>query len=271
MRNRPQLLAVASIAVLGISVPRGATAQAANGSPCTSGSQCLSGNCVDSRCCNSACSGLCDTCAAAGSLGTCTLRPAGFPCSSNYVCNGAQASCPSFCGSNANCTATSYCFGSICSPKRANGTTCLEPSWCTSGFCADGFCCDSACAAVCDACSDALSVGANGSCSPRDAGVPCDDHYLCDGAQLSCPTACDGDSDCVSTSYCNEALACVPDQADGSPCSSPSQCLSGQCTAGVCGNIAVPIPAALLPILGALLLGAPVLLARRRRARRSAE
>src|SRR6185295_676118 len=47
---------------------------AADGTPCTTGSQCRNGKCVDSVCCNSDCSGKCFSCAPSG---VCTAIPAG--------------------------------------------------------------------------------------------------------------------------------------------------------------------------------------------------
>ena len=44
----------------------------ANGTACTSGSQCGSGFCADGVCCNNACSGTCESCSVMGHVGTCT-------------------------------------------------------------------------------------------------------------------------------------------------------------------------------------------------------
>ncbi len=42
-----------------------------NGQSCQAPGDCVSGFCVDGRCCNSACSGACQSCSQAGSIGTC--------------------------------------------------------------------------------------------------------------------------------------------------------------------------------------------------------
>jgi len=46
--------------------------------PCATGADCLSGHCVDGVCCESACTGACQTCNQAAALGTCAPIPAGM-------------------------------------------------------------------------------------------------------------------------------------------------------------------------------------------------
>src|ERR1700679_2845346 len=50
---------------------RPATGTVVVGQPCASGGQCATGFCFDGVCCQSDCSGVCQTCSAAGSVGTC--------------------------------------------------------------------------------------------------------------------------------------------------------------------------------------------------------
>jgi hypothetical protein len=52
-------------------------ADQALGQACAAGSQCTSGLCVDDVCCNSTCTGTCQSCDLAGSAGTCTQVPDG--------------------------------------------------------------------------------------------------------------------------------------------------------------------------------------------------
>ena len=49
----------------------------ADGAFCTAGKECISGSCVDSVCCNTACDGTCTACNLTGSVGYCTAIPAG--------------------------------------------------------------------------------------------------------------------------------------------------------------------------------------------------
>ena len=73
------------------------------GDSCTAGTDCATGYCVDSVCCDTQCQGTCYTCAAASSLGTCTAVAAGSDprndcpteamstCGKDGTCNGAGA------------------------------------------------------------------------------------------------------------------------------------------------------------------------------------
>jgi MYXO-CTERM domain-containing protein len=59
----------------------------ANGEACTAATQCASGNCVDSVCCNAPCDGACESCDQASSVGACTTDPDGTTCDGG-VCDG---------------------------------------------------------------------------------------------------------------------------------------------------------------------------------------
>jgi hypothetical protein len=109
-----------------------------NGDLCAAGSECLSGNCVDGRCCNTTCPGLCQACDVAASPGTCTNIPNNTDPSNecgNGACNG----------------------GGLC--KLDNGQPCGMGSDCLSTNCIDGVCCNTTCTAACNACNVAGSVG----------------------------------------------------------------------------------------------------------------
>ncbi len=64
-----------------------------NGTTCGTGTECATGNCVDGRCCNTSCTGLCMTCNASGKAGTCSPITAGLDpadeCPGQKTCNGA--------------------------------------------------------------------------------------------------------------------------------------------------------------------------------------
>jgi hypothetical protein len=123
-----------------------------NGVSCTASAQCQSGNCVDGVCCNASCTGLCQACNVAGSIGACTNVPSNTDpaneCAGTAVCNGAGA-----------------CTG-------ANGSPCVSGANCLSGSCTDGVCCNTACTGLCQACTAARKgTGADGVCGPILAGT----------------------------------------------------------------------------------------------------
>jgi hypothetical protein len=165
--------------ITSLAVPRAIHAQSvgagANGTACTLGGECASGNCVDGFCCNTACAALCQACSAAkkgsGANGACgNIFAGGDPdneCPGAEVCNGSGAC------------------------RKINGSICTLGSECLSGNCVDGFCCNTACAGPCQACSNAKTGGANGTCTPI-------------------PDGQDPDNECAGTSVCNGAGGCRP-------------------------------------------------------------
>jgi len=148
----------------------GCTSLLNNGSACTLGSQCLSGQCVDGVCCNSSCSGICQRCSLPGSVGTCTVIPNGQDpdneCSGATTCNGAGG----------------------CTSLLNNGSACTLGSQCLSGQCVDGVCCNSSCAGVCQRCNLA---GTLGTCT-----------NILNGQ--------DPDNECTGSAVCNGSGACTP-------------------------------------------------------------
>ena len=168
----------------------------ATGESCGLASACASGHCVDTVCCDSACSATCRACSLPGSKGSCSLVPAGkqdsfatSPCTGNDVCDG-QGSC-----------------------KKKLVQPCTSPGQCASGHCVDGYCCYSACAATCRACS---VPGMQGFCS-----------FISSGQQDTYPA-----STCVGNKACSGKGVCGT--VKGKPCASGSECLTGYCSDGVC-------------------------------------
>lgn len=98
------------------------SAKKEQGVACTAATQCLSGFCNDGVCCDSACSGNCDTCAAAQGAradGVCTLQ------APTRICRGATSACDriEYCsGTSATCPNNSFAdAGVTCDPPMVPG------------------------------------------------------------------------------------------------------------------------------------------------------
>jgi len=115
----------------------GGTCRKSNGQSCSASSECVSNQCVDGVCCNTACTGACQACDVTGN-GTCAADP---------ELNGTQDTCTAgqACNTSGQCTAVNG--------DALNGTMCGNDSDCASGFCTDGVCCNADCGQSCHACN----------------------------------------------------------------------------------------------------------------------
>ena len=163
---------------------------------CVTGVECFSGHCADGYCCDKACLGACETCAAAASAGTCVKVAAGKPDKvATKPCTGQQA-----------CDGLGVC-------KKNNGQPCATAGECGSGYCMDFVCCDTACTGLCRSCA---LVGSAGKCTGLAKGQPDPSGLVpCAGAM-----SCDGAGGCK--------------KVDGQPCKKGAECASGHCMDGVC-------------------------------------
>ena len=170
----------------------GACTTLPNGSACGANGECSSGLCVDGVCCNTACSGLCQACNNAGSLGACT-----------NVANGQDPA--------NECSGTAVCNGSGSCVKPL-GSTCAANNECSSGFCADGVCCNTGCSGTCQSCNLAGTVG---TCSNvpngQDPSNECTGATNCNGAGacvlLPQGSACTTAAEC-GTGFCVDGVCC---------------------------------------------------------------
>jgi hypothetical protein len=200
------------------------------GLPCTRPAMCASGFCQDSVCCGSACAGPCDRCDLP--VGNCTNRLAtdpGAPSCAPYLCPGTGAACRTGCTLDSHCVSTSWCNGTSCMPKRADGVACTTNNQCTNGNCVDLMCCNSTCVGGCNVCN---LIGSEGTCTnlgPGSAGAnPACAPYFCPGGGGACATTCVDDTGCVATSWCN-GTNCIADRPTGGACTRAAQCQNGTC------------------------------------------
>jgi hypothetical protein len=180
---------------------------AVNGAPCSRGTDCTSGNCVENVCCDKTCTDLCNSCRSAltASLpdGTCGLIAPGKD-DPQARCGAATAM--------ASCGNTGHCDGKGACEKYGSTTICLAAA-CASGSYTPASTCDS-----------------NGNCVPGNA-------QNCMGFTCSpasgCAITCNGDADCTG-GYCSANKTCVAKQIDGSTCTGNNQCANNHCVGGIC-------------------------------------
>jgi hypothetical protein len=160
--------------------------------------------------------------------GTCTSG--GQTDCTPYKC--AAGACTTTCNVDTDCASGSdYCNATHqCTLRLTQGTACVvggSPTQCQSGFCVDGFCCNSACNTQCQACSNALTGGANGTCTSVNAGTV-DPSGTC---ATQGPTSCGTDGLCAAGGACQ-------DYASGTVCvaASCSMATNMQTTQGVCSG-----------------------------------
>jgi len=167
------------------------------GATCATSSDCALGNCVDRVCCDSPCTGACQSCALATSLGKCS-NVTGAPAQGHPPCAGSGI-----------CAGTCSGQGASCAYHGAE-TNC-GAAGCTNGIATDARTCDGA-----------------GSCSSIQT-HPCG-AFIC-GAS-ACLTSCTDNSQCVSGDACvsGQCTACSTGQT---VC--PNLCVNLQTNSSNCG------------------------------------
>ncbi len=222
----------------------------ANGAVCTVGTACMSGNCVDGVCCNTACGGGvatdCQACNAAGALGTCgntaagtVCRAAAGACDAAETCNGTASTCPADARSPAG-TVCRAAVGACDAAETCNGTlgTCPADALAPAG---------TVCRASAGACDAAETCnGTVGTC-PADAVSPattvcrasagaCDVAENCNGTTGACPA----DAFMAAATVCRApAGACdVAESCTGAAAACPADVLA---TAGTVCRIATGV------------------------------
>ena len=94
---------------------------AKNGQTCTSASACASGNCANGVCCDSACTGACESCNQSGRVGQCSPYVAGTD--PQNKCGQGTGVCKSTCDGNGSCAYPAYAVScGNCMTCDGNGT-----------------------------------------------------------------------------------------------------------------------------------------------------
>jgi hypothetical protein len=180
-----------------------------NGDTCSVGTDCATGNCVESVCCDKPCTDTCYSCknALTGSAanGTCAVIASGLD-DTKGRCGAATVT--------ATCGNTSHCNGMGACEKYGSTTVCL-PAACAGGSFTP--------ASTCNGLGDCMA-GTARSCM----GFACT-------TTAGCATTCTTDLDCAG-GYCGTAVprTCIAKKVDGAPCLMNNECVNSQCVGSVC-------------------------------------
>jgi MYXO-CTERM domain-containing protein len=183
-----------------------------NGLACTSASECTTGWCIDSVCCDTACPGKCMACTAA-------LKGQGNDGECGAVANGVdlENECESLgtgiCQTSGNCDGNGACgtqAGVAC-----EGSLCLDVNTQQNP-------------STCDV---------DGNCVPQGQGLCAP--YLCVGT--GCLTSCTLDTDCVTGGACIDSTCKMPGD-NGTSCGGNLDCTSGNCADMMCCDTACNTP-----------------------------
>jgi hypothetical protein len=191
--------------------PDAAAAGRTNGSACGCDRDCGSGFCVDGVCCDSACTGTCQSCRTKSAPGTCSFVAAGDAPRTAADC---PRSDPATCGLDGTCDGQGACRSHVL------GTVC-QAGTCEGASVTNSRICDGA-----------------GSCEPGPATICAP--FNCDPKTSACRASCASDADCIAGVSCvNGSCGKKP---MGAACAANAQCVSGFCADGFCCNVACTGP-----------------------------
>ncbi|HMC93136.1 MAG TPA: hypothetical protein VKO16_00045, partial [Polyangia bacterium] len=178
------------------------------GAACSCNGQCASKFCVEGVCCENACTGGCNTCSAAASLGSCVKRPAGANPRNPSDC---VAQLPATCGLDGACDGSGAC-------RHFLGTACGVPGVCDGNAVVGANACDG---------TGQCKPGVTMLCMP----------YTCDASMGKCVDKCTTNSQCAGNA-CDFATGSCGKGGIGAHCDTTDDCLSGFCADHVCCNVA---------------------------------
>jgi hypothetical protein len=183
-----------------------AGARMINGASCGCNADCASGFCVDTVCCETACTEACKSCNTPSAPGLCSLVAAG---GAPRVASACPAGPVASCGLDGTCDGQggcrSYTIGTVCQAGTCNGVA-------VSGI------------RVCDGAGDCTSGPSSLICAP----------FNCDTQTNSCVVTCASDSDCAANTKCVAGSCGL--RPIGGACTGPGQCASGFCADDICCN-----------------------------------
>ncbi len=201
-----------------------------NGSSCKAGSECLSSYCVDGLCCDTDCTGACQSCALTSAPGKCSNAPAG-QLDPHHQCKDMGRT---FCGTDGYCdgkgTCEQYPPETVCADETCVGgaytpqATCTASGQCIappSRTCFPFACAGNSCYSVCSQNNQCAANNSclNGSCGLKPPGASC-------SAAAECQPAPD------QKSYCSSGVCC------NSSCTNACQACNLSGSVGTCTTIA---------------------------------
>jgi hypothetical protein len=177
------------------------------GGICASKDQCQSGYCEQGICCQTACTGICKSCALSASRGTCSNVALGSP---DIMSRCSDQGAPS-------CGTDGFCDGKGACRLYGAGTMCASASCPTNQSTQVN-------ARSCDG-MGVCQTATTKACAP----------YVCNGS-TACLGTCSGDQDCLPPNICDPKTShCGNQHRLGQPCTGSADCLTGNfCVDGVC-------------------------------------
>jgi hypothetical protein len=215
------------------------------GQPCTTGAQCPTGFCADGVCCDTACTGICETCALPDKKGTCSPHLQGTD--PDKECK-AEPRPDAGTSQPQAAEDAGLIDGSIVDGGGGSGDAGVKLNIPDGGLTGD----DNVCAGSCDGNRKCAFPGKEKVCGTQfcnsaseEVAFACDQKGLCELGIVSCGGfTCQGNAckkqcaavaDCEPTHFCNNGQ-CQPRLANGLVCQVGTQCQSGFCVDGVCCN-----------------------------------
>ena len=177
------------------------------GEACGAADECITHNCADGVCCDTACGDACSACNLPENVGSCVAIARGQP----SVHGGCAQQPATSCGTTGLCDGAGQC-------QLYDDTTICGDASCEKG--SNTFFPEARC-------------DGRGSCAAAAAGLPCAP-FMCKPDGKACADRCGGATDCVLPNLCsNGSCGAI---GNGLPCRNAGQCQSGFCVDGVCCN-----------------------------------